>query len=152
MIFLNIKLWFIVIRYLMTSSWRRKKPPQKPNNNNSQTRQPRKTHHIWQWFSHWTYFSFRWQFPEATSTPDILIYSWHSWFPPQNFRHPTPGTKHSHHRHIWCVFLVHQHSPRWRDWCMLQRFSWEWSHFTPHHRHCDPHESCTNQEQFHFLG
>ena len=22
----------------------------------------------------------------------------------------------------------------------------------PHHRHCDPHESCTNQEQFHFLG
>ena len=76
-------------------------------------------------------FLFSLTVPKATSTPDILIYSWHSWFPSQNFRHPTPGTKHSHHRHIWCVFLVHQHSPRWRDWCMLQRFGWEWSHFTP---------------------
>ena len=32
---------------------------------------------------------------------------WHSWFPRlQNCRHPTPGPKHSHHRHIWCVFLA----------------------------------------------
>ena len=34
---------------------------------------------------------------------------------------------------------------------MLQSFDGEWSYFTPYHRHCDPHESCTNQEQFHFL-
>ena len=35
--------------------------------------------------------------------------------------------------------------PRWRDWCMCESSGREWSCFTPtHHRHCDPHKSCTN--------
>ena len=29
------------------------------------------------------------------------------------------------------VSSFHQHSPRRRDWCLLQSFGWEWSYFTP---------------------